>query len=286
MKRILITGATGFVGKQVTHILSKTDSIITVVVRNGKEGLFSEFSNIKNIISTPDIFSEDIDWWTQKCKNIDLIVHLAWYAEPGKYLDSKKNLDCLIGSLKLAKGAVRAGVKRFIGIGTCLEYDLSIGVLSIDTPLKPTTPYADTKVALYSSLSHLLPLCDIDFAWCRLFYLYGDGEDKRRLMGYLHSKLEKGEVANLTKGEQVRDFLDVTIAGQMIAEVALGKQIGPINICSGTPITVREFAEKVADRYGKKNLLNFGSRPDNLSDPNFVLGVSNFEPSKFKKTKL
>ena len=69
----------------------------------------------------------------------------------------------------------------------------------------------------------------------------------------------------------------------MIAEVALGKQTGPINICSGIPITVREFAEKIAERYGKRNLLNFGSRPDNLTDPHFVLGVSNFEPSNFNK---
>ena len=137
MKRILITGASGFVGKQVTRILSKTDSKITVIARNGKEDLFSGFSNIENIISTPDIFAEDIDWWLQKCKNIDIIVHLAWYAEPGLYINSKKNLDCLIGSLKLAKGAARAGVKRFIGIGTCLEYDLSLGALSINTPLKP-----------------------------------------------------------------------------------------------------------------------------------------------------
>ena len=98
--------------------------------------------------------------------------------------------DCLIGSLKLAKGAVKAGIKRLVGIGTCLEYDLSLGTLSVDAPLKPITPYADTKVALYSSLSNLLPLCAVEFAWCRLFYLYGEDEDHRRLMGYLHSKLE------------------------------------------------------------------------------------------------
>jgi nucleoside-diphosphate-sugar epimerase len=283
MKRFLITGATGFVGKQVIRILNKTDSKITIVVRDGKEGLLSEFLNIENIISTPDLFAEDADWWAQKCKNIDVIIHLAWYAEPGRYLNSKKNLDCLIGSLKLAKGAVKAGIKRLVGIGTCLEYDLSLGTLSVDTPLKPITPYADTKVALYSSLSNLLPLCAVEFAWCRLFYLYGEDEDHRRLMGYLHSKLEKNEVAKLSSGEQIRDFLDVAIAGQMIAEVALGKQTGPINICSGIPITVREFAERIADEYGKRNLLNFGSRPNNLTDPPYVLGVSNFQSSKFKK---
>ncbi|MDA7697757.1 NAD(P)-dependent oxidoreductase [Candidatus Pelagibacter sp.] len=283
MTRILVTGATGFVGKQVIRALSKTESKITIVARKGKENQFSQFSNIESIISTTDIFAEEIDWWTQKCKNIDIIIHLAWYVEPGLYLNSTKNLDCTLGSLKLAKGAIKAGVKRFLSIGSCLEYDLSAGTLSVDTPLKPTTLYAKMKTELYLKLLHLMSSSNIQFLWCRLFYLYGENEDPRRLSAYLNLKLKKNEIAELSDGNQVRDFLDVVVAGKMIAEVALGKQTGPINICSEIPITVREFAEKIAEKYDKKNLLNFGSRPSNITDPPFVLGISNLESSKFKK---
>jgi Nucleoside-diphosphate-sugar epimerases len=211
----------------------------------------------------------------EQCEGVDAAVHLAWYTEPGKYLSSLKNMDCLVGSFNLALGAAQAGVKRLIGVGTCFEYDLSAGVLSIDTPVKPITPYAGTKAALYLGLAHWLQAYSIEFAWCRLFYLYGEGEDPRRLVPYLRSKLEQGEDAQLTCGKQIRDFLDVTDAGKMIADTVLSDQTGPVNICSGIPITVRQLAEQIADEYGRRDLLIFGARPDNLVDPPCVVGVPN-----------
>jgi dTDP-6-deoxy-L-talose 4-dehydrogenase (NAD+) len=118
-----------------------------------------------------------------------------------------------------------------------------------------------------------LPSQGIEFLWCRLFYLYGEREDPRRLISYLRSTLAGGKPAELSSGSQIRDFLDVAEAGQMIAENALGNQQGAINICSGIPVTVRQIAEKIADEYGRRDLLKFGARPDNLVDPPCVVGV-------------
>jgi dTDP-6-deoxy-L-talose 4-dehydrogenase (NAD+) len=106
-----------------------------------------------------------------------------------------------------------------------------------------------------------------------LFYLHGEGEDPRRLVPYLRSRLAAGAPVELTKGDQIRDFLDVREAGRMITEVALGHEQGAVNICSGTPITVRQLAEQIADEYGRRDLLMFGARPDNLIDPPCVVGV-------------
>ena len=275
MKTILLTGATGFVGKQIFEALSKSNVRIVPVVRTGKESSFQNYPNIDRIVCSPDIFQESADWWVKKCKDIDVVIHAAWYAEPGKYLQSSKNIDCLVGSFNLAKCAARADVKRFVGIGTCFEYDLSAGVLSTDTSLNPLTPYAGAKAALYMGLSQWLPEQSVEFAWCRLFYLYGEGEDERRLVPYIHKQLAKGEAAELTSGKQVRDFLDVSEAGRIIAELALREQHGPINVCSGVPVTVRQLAEKIADTYGRRDLLKFGARPDNLVDPPCVLGIPN-----------
>ncbi|MDP2785730.1 MAG: NAD(P)-dependent oxidoreductase [Sulfurimicrobium sp.] len=268
---VLLTGATGFVGRQVLRELAERGARVRAVVR--KQCKLATLENVESVVTTPDIFAENAEWWADICEGIDTIIHVAWYAEPGKYLQSTKNLDCLTGTLQMAKGAAQARVRRFIGIGTCFEYDLAGGMLSVQTPLRPLTAYAGAKAAAFMALSRWLSEQGVEFAWCRVFYLYGEGEDARRLVPYLHTKLASGEPAELTSGNQIRDFLDVRDAGRMIVESALSNEQGPINICSGVPITVRQLAEQIADKYGRRDLLKFGARPSNLVDPPCVVGV-------------
>lgn len=270
---ILITGSTGFVGRQVLKALAEQSVKIRVVVRKGKELQINMTDQIESVVSTPDLFAEPQKWWKKVCTGVDKVIHIAWYAEPGKYLQSLKNIDCLCGTLEMAKACVQANVKRFIGVGTCFEYDVSKGYLSIDTPLKPITPYAAAKAAAFLALSQFFAAANLEFAWCRLFYLYGDGEDERRFVPYLRAKLSNGEFAELTSGTQVRDFMDVTEAGSMIANIVQSKRIGAVNVCSGKGISIRELAEQIADEYGRRDLLCFGKRPDNLVDPPVVVGV-------------
>jgi nucleoside-diphosphate-sugar epimerase len=275
-RKILLTGSTGFIGKQVFSRLANHGAKITLVVRDSQQTMLKNNSPVDAVITTPDLFAETAEWWANALQGIDTVIHVAWYAEPGKYLQSLKNLDCLQGTLSMAKGAAQSGVRRFIGIGTCFEYDLSHGMLSVETPLKPLTPYAGAKVAAYMALSQWFPAQAVEFAWCRLFYLYGEGEDPRRLVPYLRSKLAAGEPAELTSGNQIRDFINVCEAGRLIAEAALATVQGPINICSGIPITVKQLAENIADKYGRRDLLKFGARQDNLIDPPCVVGLRNW----------
>ena len=274
--KILLTGATGFVGRQILKSLQYEDVDIILIIRDWAQNKIINKNRIIKTILTKDLFAEDINWWREACSGVDIIIHSAWYTEPVKYLLSDKNIDCLQGTLNLAKGAIYSGVKKFVGIGTCFEYDLSGGVLSASTPLHPITPYASAKAAAYLTLSQWFHVKKIDFTWCRLFYLFGEGEDSRRLAPYLRSRLKENKIVELTSGDQVRDFMDVADAGKLISKVALNKSIGAINICSGVPITVREFSENIAAEYGSMDLLRFGARPDNIVDPPCVVGIPNF----------
>lgn len=272
MPRVLLTGGTGFVGRQILRALLERESRVRLVLWDGG-GTASETPCVDSVVRTRDLFAEADDWWAKACDGVDTVIHAAWYAEPGLYLESPKNLDCLVGTLQMAKGAAKAGVRRVVGVGSCAEYDLSYGDLSVDTALRPTTPYAAAKAAAFLALSEWLPSNRVEFAWCRLFYLYGEGEDPRRLVPFLRERLAEGRQAELTTGNQVRDFLDVRDAGRMIVDTALGNERGPVNVCSGVPITVRELAEQIADEYGRRDLLLFGARPDSLFDPPRVVGV-------------
>jgi len=279
---VLLTGATGFVGRQVFQSLAATGTAVRLVLREGRQAEYAAHPAVEGILATTDLFAESEQWWAAACREIDTVIHVAWYAEPGRYLQSIRNLDCLQGTLELAKGASHAGIRRFVGIGTCFEYDLSGGRLSIETPLKPLSPYAAAKSAAFLTLSQWFAQQSIAFAWCRLFYLYGEGEDERRLVPYLKRQFAAGEVAKLTRGTQIRDFLDVEEAGRLIVQAALSTVQGPLNICSGNAVTVRELAEKIADEYGGHHLLQFGARPDNLVDPPQVVGIKSNVMSNHK----
>lgn len=273
MKRVLVTGATGLVGRQVIRYLNKLNADITIVLRSKKDYDYGLDLSLYNVVYTKNIFSEKEEWWCHHLRDIDVVIHCAWYAEPGQYLNSPMNLECLKGTLTMAQAVTQTCVQKVVGIGTCFEYDLSFEKLDVSAMLSPKTLYAATKVSAFYSLSEICRLNNISFAWCRLFYLFGEQEDERRLYKYVITKLRANEIVELTEGSQVRDFLPVSAAGKFIAKVGLGSSEGPLNICSGDEVTVKTFVSQIAKEMGKEELLKFGARPNNIMDPPYIVGI-------------
>lgn len=275
MSVVLLTGATGFVGRQVHRQLLARGHEVRLVLRSGTSGRLAGPASGGQIVETGDIFGRDAAWWAETCREVDTVVHAAWYVEHGRYLDAPENAACLGGSFALAQGAAEAGVRHFVGVGTCFEYRLPGERLTVESELRPASFYAACKLSAFHMLRTWFAARDTAFSWCRLFYLHGEGEDPRRLAAYLRRQLEAGQTAKLSAGTQLRDFLDVAEAGAMIADVADTGQPGAINICSGRPVTVRAFAERIADTYGRRDLLEFGTARPHPSDPAAVVGVCN-----------
>ncbi|MCJ2179350.1 NAD-dependent epimerase/dehydratase family protein [Novosphingobium album (ex Hu et al. 2023)] len=277
MSVVLLTGATGFVGRAIHRYLHRRGHQVRVTVRSGSAERLAAPVSFDAMIETDDIFARDARWWEDACEGVDAVIHAAWYVEHGLYPNAPENADCVRGSFALAQGAVQAGVNHVIGIGTCWEYRLPGEALTVDSPLDPVNFYAACKLSAYHMMREWLALHDTRISWCRLFYLHGEGEHPDRLGAYLHRRLGAGETASLSAGTQLRDFLDVRDAGAMIASVVDSGQCGTINICSGQPVTIRAFAEAIADRYGRRDLLQFGSQPLRPSDPQAVVGVCNLQ---------
>jgi len=269
---ITLTGATGFVGRQILRTLLERGCSVRVLVRDPSRLPDIRAGGALEVVQTPDLFAEVTGRLEELLEGSETVVHAAWYLEPGAYM-SPLNVACLTGTLNVASAFASVGGKRFVGIGTCAEYDPSAGLMTTDTPLAPNSLYGACKASAFQVLRSFLSTQDISFAWCRAFYLYGEGEDERRLVPYIRRQLGTGKEVLLSRGDQVRDFLDVKDAAGMITDVALGQQQGAVNICSGEAVTVRQLAERIADEYGRRDLLRFGARPQNVFDPPRVVGV-------------
>lgn len=272
---VLLTGGAGFVGRHIHRALSARGHEVRLVLRRGASPHLARPASAASIVETENLFSEDEAWWAETCRGVDAVIHAAWYVKPGLYLDAPENEQCVAGSLALARGARQAGVPHFIGIGTCFEYRLPSDAIGVDAPLEPSTLYAASKVALYRTLEDWHAKEGGTFSWCRIFYLYGEGEQPTRLAPYIRARLEAGEVARLSAGTQIRDFMDVADAGEAIANVVDTRQAGAINICSGEAVTIRQFAERIADEYGRRDLLAFETAAVHPADPSAVVGIPN-----------
>lgn len=274
-RKILLTGASGFVGRQIARGLVESGHRPLLALRPGSFERTRLDAGVADTIETRDIFAESVDWWTAALDGVDTIIHAAWYVEPGKYLDSPENTRCVEGSLRLAEAAALSGVAHFIGIGTCFEYRLPNDRITVDAEVGPVTLYAAAKLSLFHMLEKRFAGTSIMLTWARLFYLFGEGEHPARLFPMLHRKLAAGERVELASGDKLRDFLDVAEAGALIAALAETGQRGIANVCSGKAVTIREIAEGIADRYGRRDLLTFGTATVHPRDPMAVVGVPN-----------
>jgi len=277
-KKILLTGATGFVGHHVLKNLISRNLRISIIIRDDNILLSEEIDKIESIYFTKNLFKESHDNLCRITEGVDTIIHCAWYTKPSNYLVATENLECLEGTVKLGLIAKKNRVRRFIGIGTCLEYDYSHRLpLEISSPIRPISQYAKSKNSVFEQLSSEFEDSSIQFSWCRLFYLYGEGENNNRLVPYIHNQLRNSKEVYISNGDYVRDYMKITDAAELIVNVALSEHIGPVNICSGKAVTVKELAEKISDEYGMRELLQFRSTQNSISEPQFIVGVPNWK---------
>jgi nucleoside-diphosphate-sugar epimerase len=269
--KVLVTGAGGFVGSQVARALLSAGHHVRAPARDGsaRDAVEDVAARIEWV--TADLFAGDPVALASLVRGADLCVHLAWYAVPGQYLASPENLRCVTGSLRLLEALAEAGCQRAVFVGSCFEYEFGPEPLAETSPVRPQSLYAASKLATRYMGEQLAKLRGIEFAWARLFYLYGPFEDRRRLVPAVMDALLQGQPVDVTRGTQVRDFLHVADVGAALAAVALSDLTGVVNVGSGKPVTVREVVATIESFVGRQGLVRYGARPDNPTDPPFVV---------------
>ena len=270
--RVLITGAGGFIGSQVVRKVLQDGHTVVAVLRPGEssERLIDCLDSV-SLVHCDLSDGEALRRLVSETRPENAI-HLAWYVEPGKYWQAGENLDGVGMSLSLARALSEAGCSRFVGAGTCAEYDWDYGFLSESvTPLKPRSLYGICKNATREILQAFCAQAGMGFAWTRFFYLYGPTEAKERLIPYVVLTLLKGEVAKCTSGEQIRDFLHVEDAASAVWAVAKSELSGPVNIGSGQPIKVRTVIETIAQHLQREENVALGALPTDPQEPLLLL---------------
>jgi nucleoside-diphosphate-sugar epimerase len=270
--RVLITGAGGFIGSQVVRKVLQDGHPVVAVLRPGEspERLIDCLDSV-SLVHCDLSDGEAVRRLVSETRP-EKAIHLAWYVEPGKYWQAGENLDCVRMSLSLARALSKAGCSRFVGAGTCAEYDWDYGFLSENvTPLKPRSLYGICKNATREILQAFCAQAGMGFAWTRFFYLYGPTEAKERLIPYVVLTLLKGEVAKCTSGEQIRDFLHVEDAASAVWAVAKSNLSGAVNIGSGQPIKVRTIVETIAQHLQREENVVLGALPTDPQEPLLLL---------------
>ena len=268
--KILLTGAGGFVGSHVATELLARGHEVRAVRRPGSAS--EAFAGIAHRVEEVqlDLFGANAASLDPLARGVDLCVHLAWYAVPGKYLAAPENVECVSGSLRLLRALARNGCRRAVFVGSCFEYEFGPEPLREDGPVQPQSLYAASKLATRLMGEQLARIDGIEFAWARLFYLFGPFEDRRRLVPYVVDTLLRGESVDVTQGTQVRDFLHVADVASALVALALSQATGVVNVGSGRPVTVRQVVSTLETLIGRPGLVRFGARPDNPTDPPHV----------------
>jgi nucleoside-diphosphate-sugar epimerase len=257
MKRVLLTGGCGFVGRHAAAGLAARGFEVHVVdIREPAAGVLPEGA----VFHASDLLNTDAMRRLVGQTSPTHLLHLAWTTAHGKFWTADENMDWLRAGVELTRRFVAEGGQRMVGAGTCAEYDWNSGICSEETtPIKPATLYGHCKNSLQQAAAAFCRQKGVSFGWGRTFFLYGPAEDPRRLIPYVITSLLKGETANCTHGRQVRDYIHVADAGAAFAAFLDSAVEGPVNIASGRPRMLREITEIISIFTGNSHLLHMGA---------------------------
>jgi len=302
VKRILVTGASGFVGRNTLDPLRAHGFEVHGAMTPGEvldvRGVVEHGVDLLDPHQVRRLFRDVAP---------SHLLHLAWCTEHGEYREAPENLDWVAASLTLARAFHEHGGRRMVMAGSCAEYDWAVPnctargtnssfsqgngrgeggsrnkkepllggeeicetstCIERVTPCNPATLYGISKHALNALISAFNARAGISGAWARVFFLYGPDEDPRRLVASVIRSLLSGKPAKCTHGEQVRDFLHVADAGSALAALVDSGVEGPVNVASGNAVPLRELMHVLGKHLGRGDLIRLGARPAPQNEP-------------------
>ena len=274
VRATLVTGAGGFIGRHVVSQLRATGVKVVSI-----EHAWHSREQVDTFLGA---------------SSIDRCIHLGWYAKPADYLSSElENLRSLRSAIDLLSALISRGCEHLTVAGTSAEYRPGPLPLTERDEVAQATPYAGSKSALRDLTAELSRLGLLSTGWCRIFNVTGPGEHPDRFVPLVTQALLDGSPIDLTDGEQIRDFLDVRDVAAALIAVSRRRLTGPVNVCSGDGVRLRDLVLDLASRCGSFELLHFGALTRSSGEPDIVVGdnarlvnESGWHPSRSRSQML
>lgn len=258
--KVLVTGATGFVGRHVVAELLSRQYKVIAVARNADSAKKMPWYSKVTFIAC-NIHDADIKSW-QTLVTADAVIHLAWPGLPN-YTELFHFEENLPAAYRFLKKLVISGLRHVLVAGTCAEYGMQSGPLSEEANTMPVTPYGLAKDTLRKFLQELQKKHDFSLQWARLFYIYGPGQYSDSVLSQLDKAIDSKEATfNMSEGKQLRDYLPVEDVARYLVSIIEHRELsGIINCCSGEPISIRNLVEKRITERKADIKLNLGYYP-------------------------
>jgi dTDP-6-deoxy-L-talose 4-dehydrogenase (NAD+) len=279
--RVIVTGATGFVGRHLVRKLLQNGHQVIVVARNLRRATeFEWFDEVGYIQADLHLNYFPV---IEKLDEVDSLIHLAWPGLPN-YQGSFHIFQNLISDLAFLKASIESGLSHLVVAGTCLEYGLQSGALSEDMDTHPITSYGFAKDSLRKALQFFQKEQNFTLQWVRLFYMYGEGQSPKSLLSQLDMAIdEKRQSFDMSIGTQLRDYLPIeSVAGEICAVIENSAINGVINCSSGSPISVLDLVRRRCQERNSNIFLNMGHYPLPEYEPIEFWGI----PAKLNLLKV
>ena len=266
--RVLVTGASGFIGMHCLKPLLAAGYEV-IATRNSTraravEGVTWVEADLLQASGHAELMARF---------RPQLLLHLAWYVEPGKMIESEENLRWTAASLELLRQFRAHGGERCVFGGSGYEYDWRYGYCTEElTPTRPDTLYGAAKNALSGAMLGYCRSVGLSGAWARMFFMYGPFENPRRLVPSVILSLLRGEPAKSSHGKQVRDYMHVQDVADGLVALLKSQATGAFNIASGNATAIRTIVERIGHIIGRPELLQIGALPARANDVALVLG--------------